>query len=379
MEQTRKAQILEDLIHINSVNGNEIDVANYLKKLLAEYGIEARIEEFGDKRANLIAEFGQPNGKVLGLTGHMDTVALGDVKKWKYDPLSATTEGDKVYGRGAADMKSGLAAQAIALIELKEAGFNPSGLVRFIATAGEEYGTPGANRLEKAGLAKDLTALVVGEPTSGNVVHATSGSYNYQVICQGLSAHSSMPERGVNAVSGLARFIELEAQLFDDAPLDPYLGSVKHSITILKAGEQVNTIPDLAELRGNIRPTRAFDNDKVTHRLQTAIEYLNQTTPYQLSLKILNDWWPIATAPDDQLVKVARQAANDSFGKEVELTIINGATDASVFVKHRPDLPVVVLGADEWTKAHQIDEFTTWSSYFATIKTYEKIITNYLV
>lgn len=378
MDKEKQAKILKDLIQINSVNGNEIDVAAYLAKLFEQYGFKTEIDAFGDRRANLIVEFGSDSSKrVLGVTGHMDTVAIGNRNNWHHDPFGAETQGDRLYGRGAADMKSGLAAQVIALIKLKESGWQPDGKIRFIATAGEEYGTPGANRLEERGIAKDLDALIVGEPTGGNIVYATSGSYNYQVICKGRSAHSSMPERGVNAVSGLARFIELEDRLFDNVPLDQYLGSVKHSITILKAGDQVNTIPDHAELRGNIRPTRAFDNQKVTQRLNQAIDYLNQTTDYQLSLNILNDWWPIATDPQNELVKLALTASKNSYQKDPELTIINGATDANVFVKHRPELPVIVLGADEWSRAHQVDEYTTWSSYFATISAYQTIMRDF--
>lgn len=378
MDKEKQAKILKDLIQINSVNGNEIDVAAYLAKLFEQYGFKTEIDAFGDRRANLIVEFGSDSSKrVLGVTGHMDTVAIGNRNNWHHDPFGAETQGDRLYGRGAADMKSGLAAQVIALIELKESGWQPDGKIRFIATAGEEYGTPGANRLEERGIAKDLDALIVGEPTGGNIVYATSGSYNYQVICKGRSAHSSMPERGVNAVSGLARFIELEDRLFDNVPLDQYLGSVKHSITILKAGDQVNTIPDHAELRGNIRPTRAFDNQEVTQRLNQAIDYLNQTTDYQLSLNILNDWWPIATDPQNELVKLALTASKNSYQKDPELTIINGATDASVFVKHRPELPIIVLGADEWSRAHQVDEYTTWSSYFATISAYQTIMRDF--
>ncbi|GIC73047.1 hypothetical protein LFLT20_00510 [Limosilactobacillus fermentum] len=149
MDQTERTRVLSDLVKINSVNGNELEVANYLRRLFEQHGLTADVQPFGDKRANLIVEVGA--GKpILGITGHMDTVALGDEGKWCHAPLSATIEGDRLYGRGAADMKSGLAAQVIALIELVESG-TLTGHVRFIATAGEEYGTPGANRLEEAG------------------------------------------------------------------------------------------------------------------------------------------------------------------------------------------------------------------------------------
>ena len=287
-----------------------------------------------------------------------------------------------MYGRGAADMKSGLAAEVIALIELHDADALPAGHVRFIATAGEEYGTPGANRLEAAGVANDLVGLLVGEPTSGNVVYAHSGSMNYRVSSTGKSVHSSQPENGVNAIDALVDFCVKERDLFNDAPVDPYLGTVKHSVTVINGGDQVNTIPDTAALKGNIRPTKSFNNDQVIERLQRAISEVNQEGKGQLSLDLIHNFRPVASDPSGQFVQRALQATQQAY-QEVpnhstpELKTINGATDASVFVKHNQELPVIVLGADDWNIAHQINEYTTISSYLATIKAYQEIIKHY--
>lgn len=378
MEPSEKVKVLQDLIKIHSVNGNEVEVAHYLQKLLAAHGIEPKVDEFGDRRANLTAEIGTgEDSRVLGFTGHQDTVAVPNPDRWQYPPFSGEVVGDRIYGRGAADMKSGLAAQALALIELKEANQLPAGKVRFIATAGEELGTPGAYRLEKQGTATDLDALVVGEPTGGNIIYAHSGSMNYRITSFGKSCHSSHPEQGINAIEGLLKFVEEEKHLFDDAKDDPYLGKVQHSITVINGGDQVNTIPDSATLHGNVRPTAAFNNEKVIDRLQDALEYINHTTPFQLELKIIQDFYPIATAPDNHFVQVALEAAQRNYPNDVKLDIINGATDASVFTLHRPDLPVVVLGCDSWNVAHQTDEFTTISSYLATIKAYKQIVRDF--
>lgn len=378
MERNERVQVLKDLIQINSANGNEIEVANYLQKLFKEHGIEAKIDAFGDKRANLTFDLGEGD-KILGITGHMDTVAIGS--GWHHDPFASEIEGDKLYGRGAADMKSGLAAEVIAIIELFESG-KIKGHIRFLATAGEEYGTPGANRLEEAGVVKDLSALLVGEPTGGNIVYAHSGSYNYRITSTGKSVHSSAPERGINAIEGLVDYCLAERTLFDDVGKDPYLGDVKHSVTIINAGDQVNTIPDKAELRGNIRPTRVFNNDQVTARIKEAVKKLNNEQDCQLSFEILNDWWPVASDPESDFVKSVLKDSQEAFAKypdhpTPELRTINGATDASVFVKHHQDLPVIVLGADEWAVAHQVDEFTSISSYLAIIETYKQVIQHY--
>lgn len=377
MDQTERTRVLSDLVKINSVNGNELEVANYLRRLFEQHGLTADVQPFGEQRANLIVEVGA--GKpILGITGHMDTVALGDEGKWRHAPLSATIEGDRLYGRGAADMKSGLAAQVIALIELVESG-TLTGHVRFIATAGEEYGTPGANRLEEAGVAKDLDALVVGEPTSGNVIYAHSGSYNYRIVSTGQAVHSSEPERGQNALEPLVDFALAERDLFFDVPDDPCLGPLKHSVTIIQGGEQVNTIPDYAELRGNIRPTLRFDNDHVTARLQAAVDRLNQEGAAHLTLEVLHSWRPVASDPNGDFVKRALQASQEAFAKysghaTPELGVIHGATDASVFVKHHHDLPVILLGADDWNISHQVNEYTTLSSFEATIEAYKRLI-----
>lgn len=363
MEVSEKVKVLQDLIKIHSVNGNEVEVAHYLQKLLASHGIDSKVDEFGDRRANLIAEIGTGESKkILGLTGHQDTVAVPNLDRWQHDPFGGEISGDYIFGRGAADMKSGLAAQAIVLIELKEAGQLPSGTVRFIATAGEELGTPGAYRLQKQGIADDLDALVVGEPTGGNVIFAHSGSMNYRVTSYGKSCHSSHPQNGINAIEGLLKFIEEEKHLFDNTKDDQYLGKVQHSITVIDGGSQVNTIPDSASLHGNIRPTAAFNNVKVADRLNDALEYINHTTPFQLELKIIQDFYPIATEPNNDFVQIALNAAQRNYPNDIKLDIINGATDASVFTLNRPDLPVVILGCDDWNAAHQNDEYTTIST-----------------
>lgn len=377
MEASEQVKVLQGLIKIRSTNGNEVAVARYLQQLLVAHGIRARVDEFGDRRANLIATVGGPHNRVLGLTGHMDTVAVDDPDHWQHDPFGATIVGDRIYGRGAADMKSGLAAQVLALIALADAGSLPNGTIKLIATAGEELGTPGAFRLAKQGVADDLAALVVGEPTGGNVIFAHSGSLNYTVTSTGKAAHSSAPERGINAISGLAKFIDAENKLFVDAAVDPYLGQVQHSITVIRGGQQVNTIPASAKLQGNVRPTAACDNQEVAERLQQAVNLINQQTNYHLVLNILMDYHPISTDPQSHFVQTAFAAAQANFPHPVSTGVINGATDASVFTANRPDLPVIVLGSDAWSLAHQTDEYTTIPSFLATIATYQQIITDF--
>jgi len=378
-EDNERIKLLQDFIKIQTPNGNEVEVAKYIGKLFDENGISYKIDEFGDKRANLVAEIGEKKvDDVLVLTGHQDTVTVPNADAWHHDPFGAEIVGDKLYGRGAADMKSGLAAQVRTFIELVKEGYKVPGTLRFIATAGEEFGTPGANRLNDQGISKDVNAMVVGEASDGNVVYAHCGSFNYEIQSKGKSTHSSTPELGINALDGLNEYSNREKHIFDDAPVDEYLGKLVHSITLIKGGDQVNIIPEYGELFGNIRPTLAFDNQHVIDAIQKTVDDINATTDYELTFKVIHSWHPVETSPEKHLVQVAKQAAEKNYqDRDIQLITYKGATDASVFTKGNPDIDVIVLGPDNASVVHQTDEFTTVSSYLDTIKTYKDVVKGY--
>ncbi|USS90980.1 ArgE/DapE family deacylase [Fructilactobacillus carniphilus] len=380
MKAAEKVQILRDLIQIPTVNGNEAAITDYLVRLFQEHGIASQVQPITDdkSRTNLIVEIGSgKTDQVFGFTGHQDTVAVGDEAEWEHAPFAATVVGDKLYGRGAADMKSGLAAEVIALIELVEEQREIPGKIRLLITAGEEYGAPGAYQIAP-NLLTDLDALVVGEATDGNVTYAHSGSFNYRIVSRGKAAHSSVPTHGINAIQGLVKYIQREAQIFADLPVDPTLGHVQHSVTVIRGGEQVNTIPDAAELLGNVRPTSVFGNQAVRRLLQTTIDQLNASTDYELELQVIHDFYPVKSQADDWLVQKAVAVSQANYpDRQIQAGIDNGATDASVFVKQNADLPVIVLGPDKAGTSHQRSEHTTISSFLATINIYKDLATQF--
>ncbi|GAF39766.1 acetylornithine deacetylase [Agrilactobacillus composti DSM 18527 = JCM 14202] len=119
LNEAARLKILSDLVAIPSVNGSEQLVAEYLENLLAQYGIESEVVQFSEKRANLVAEIGSGR-PVLGISGHLDVVSPGDAKAWlSGDPFTLTEKDGRLYGRGSEDMKSGLAAMAIASLKLR--------------------------------------------------------------------------------------------------------------------------------------------------------------------------------------------------------------------------------------------------------------------
>lgn len=368
--------LLQQLIQIDSQNGNELAVAQLIAHVLKDAGIQCEIDEFLPGRANLIAEVGNGD-RVLGLAGHMDTVEIGAHSSWQHDPFGGEIDNDRLYGRGAADMKAGIAAMIATLIDIKKQKIATKARIRLILTAGEEYGAIGAARMVGQGKIDDLAGLVIGEQTDNQVLYAHAGSLNYQLTAHGQAVHSSHPERGQNALTSLFQFANAEATAFSKLPVDPLLGKVTHSITVVNGGSQVNTIPDQAILKGNIRPTSTVNNDQIIAYLRQIVAQIPAT--HQVKLEILHSFWPVATSPNNYLVQTALAASQKACAKycpsrKVQLGIMDGATDASVYVRHCPQLPVVILGAGENVTAHTNDEYTTLSSLQALNSAYHQIV-----
>ena len=132
-----------------------------------------------------------------------------------------------MYGRGTADMKAGVAAGAIALIELKERQIDFPGEVWFIGTVGEEIGMIGAKALVDEGILDDVDAIIIPEPTNGNqAIYANKGSIQFQVTAKGKAAHSSAPHLGVNAIMTACKYILRVQERFDEISQDPKLSLI---------------------------------------------------------------------------------------------------------------------------------------------------------
>lgn len=378
MERERKIQILKDIVNIDSTNGHEEQVANYLQKLFAEYGIESEKVQYDVDRASLVSEIGSNDGKVLAFSGHMDVVDAGDVSKWKFPPFEATEHEGKLYGRGATDMKSGLAAMVIAMIELHEEKQKLNGKIRLLATVGEEVGELGAEQLTQKGYADDLDGLIIGEPSGHRIVYAHKGSINYTVKSTGKNAHSSMPEFGVNAIDNLMLFYnEVEKFVKSIDATNEILGDFIHNVTVIDGGNQVNSIPEKAQLQGNIRSIPEMDNETVKQVLVKIINKLNKQENVNLELIFDYDKQPVFSDKNSDLVHIAKSVASDIVKEEIPLLGISGTTDAAEFTKAKKAFPVIIFGPGNETP-HQVNENVPVENYLEMIDVYKRIAIDFL-
>lgn len=159
-------QLLKEMLQLKSVNppGDEEPVANLIASVLQLNGIAAEVKTLDRNRANVVARIsGSGTKQSLVFSGHMDTVPPGDIP-WQFDPYEAVEHEGKIYGRGASDMKSGLAAMVMALVEIAKSGVKLQGDLILAATAGEEVDCLGAHAMVKNGLLDGVGAMVIGEP-----------------------------------------------------------------------------------------------------------------------------------------------------------------------------------------------------------------------
>ncbi|MEE6714782.1 ArgE/DapE family deacylase [Schleiferilactobacillus harbinensis] len=406
-------QILADLVAIPSVNDHEAAVADYLEKLLAKHHITAQRVPYAPGRDNLVAEIGNGQGPVLGFDGHADTVALGDRAKWQTDPLVGTIKAGKMYGRGVTDMKAGLAAGMIAMIQLQDAGVLLNGTIRLLATVGEEIGELGAHQLAEQGYVDDMAGIVIGEPSgvvkdfvtqpaaqsifplspeerdalvAANqnteqhfVVAAHKGTLAFRVDSVGQAAHSSMPELGYNAITPLLTFYNRVQQYFEDQAglKDPILGPATPVVTLLNAGEQINTVPASASMSINVRTIPEKTNDAMLADIQALADEVNQAEQAHLTIRVISKLSPMSTDPNARLVQLTKRIGEKHLKQQLPVIGVSGGTDASPIVDRNPNIEAVVFGPGNFS-AHQVNEYVDMGIYHQYINLYIDLFKHYL-
>lgn len=379
MDDKRKIKILQDLIQIPSENDHEEKVALYLQALLKEYGIDSELVEYIPGRANLVASIeGQGPGKILGLSGHMDVVAAGDPANWTHDPFAGEIVDGRMYGRGTTDMKAGLAALVLAMIEIKENQLPFKGEIRLLATVGEEIGMYGSKQLVDEGYADGLDGLIVAEPSGAEVlVYCHKGSIQYEIISHGKAAHSSMPDLGIDALQQMVDYINVSNQKFQalkDQGSHPVLGETINVNTVIEGGDQINSVPEKVVMKANARIIPQVDNEAFLDAVEESLAEVNEQIEGRLELKILQNNPPVDSQPDSQLIQIFKKVT----GKDLAVIGLGGATDASNFGRLEKPFDLAIYGPGESSLAHVVDEYVEVDDYLSFIDVYKQAIVDYL-
>jgi acetylornithine deacetylase ArgE len=327
-------------------------IGDYLKEMRVE-GAHVEVHRFASGRANVVATFPGDSPGLL-LAGHMDVVSVGDASAWSSPPFEGKQRNGRLYGRGAADMKGGLAAMLMAIGSFKRKKLKRS--LSFVATAGEEAGLDGLRALISSKKIEEVKARcgVVGEPTDMKVVRAHRGSIACKVTLHGRSAHASDPSLGINSIEKAVAFIEKLGPLRRELSkgFDPDLGRTILTPTVITGGTKSNVIPASCELTLDARTIPGHDGRTILEGLGAVAESLQKKDEsFSADIEILYETLPLSVSPAEEVVKLGE-------------SITGSPSVVAPFGTEAPDygkigIPTVVMGPGSVREAHIYDEFVT--------------------
>jgi acetylornithine deacetylase len=349
-------RLTAELVRRPSVSGDEKPVADFIANYLSDHGFTVDTSEIEPGRPNVTTGWGNDDRKVLLLTGHTDTVPIGD--GWQHDPLGAEIVDGRLYGRGSCDMKAGLAGMMMALIAVKRGLRRPRGRIVFAGCVDEEEGGKGTQGAISAGLKADWA--VIGEPTDLQPICATKGNCYFEVKIGGRGAHAGSPERGINAIYGAAEAIRAVQSHQTELSRRRHglLGSPSVSVGTIKGGLTVSAVPDqcsfwvdrrlLPEETGR---SALAEFSHALHRHPAAPEGVTVTE------RLVMEMPSMETPRDHPLVAALARAARDAGAPDLAPGGWSAACDGG-FLQRDASMPVVLFGPGSIVnQAHRPDEF----------------------
>ncbi|MCJ8140705.1 succinyl-diaminopimelate desuccinylase [Falsirhodobacter halotolerans] len=376
---TDPVQLTADLVRCPSVTPNEGGALVLMERVLSEAGFTCtRVDRGGI--SNLYARWGRKGAnRTFGFNGHVDVVPMGDPGAWSQDPFGGVIEGDWLYGRGATDMKSGVAAFAAAAMDFVQAT-PPDGAVVLTLTGDEEanadHGTTAIlDWMRDAG--EMMSVCLVGEPTSveemGDMMKiGRRGSVTIGITAHGVQGHAAYPHRAKNPVTALARLIaRLDATPLDQGT-DHFDPSTLAVVTFDTGNPASNVIPAEARATVNIRFNDGWDGPRLVDHLTRAAAQVEGETgvAFTLTHKVNGD--SFVTPPGD-LTALVGGAVQAVTGREPSPSTSGGTSDARFVKDHCPVVEFGLVGH----RMHGVDERVRVSD-IVTLKTiYTRILTDY--
>ncbi|MCD6726725.1 MAG: ArgE/DapE family deacylase [Solirubrobacteraceae bacterium] len=364
-------ELLRELVRAPSPNppGDERAAMTVVRDYLGRIpGIE--IEDVGvtPERPMLVATLhgGAGPGRTILFGGHIDTVPAGD--GWAREPFGGEISAGRLFGRGASDMKGGIAGFLVALRQLAARRSEWCGtIVAHVVPDEEPGGQLGAELLLKSGRITG-DAAIIAEPSGLAVFRAQKGNLFATVTFEGRSAHGSTPELGDNAVSHAARFaLDVEQRL---APLlaqrrHELVGRASISVGTIRGGVRTNVVPDECVLTVDRRVLPSEDLEQATSELSRFIDGRGAVTFDHIGAAF-------ETPAEHWLVQAAVDVVNEVRGGEVPVGGLVGSSDAR-FYAAGAGIPTIIIGPGTMDQAHVPDESVDIDLLISSVAVYREL------
>lgn len=384
---------VQELTQIPSVWKPEVGMgeelaARWVEAHCREIGLETYFEIVRPGRPNVIALHRMAPGPTLMFEGHTDVVTEGDPAIWRDPPFAAVIREGRIYGRGANDMKAGLAAALVAIKAIVESGVRLNGSLLFGAVCDEEGDMLGITHFVERGWADAVSAAIVCEPGENHLCVTQKGVMWLHVVIHGEMAHGAMPLTGANTAYAMARFLSLvrslELRIMADHGIDPFLGkpSITPTVVLTPArghGEpQKNVMPGASETMLDIRLIPGQEPEALALEIETLLKSaLAGESRLRYALRVLEIRQPTFTDPDHPMVNALASAYTDLTSHPPIYGGLPGSTGGTI-LHTRKDIPIVACGPGDLRISHHIDEWVSLDEIKTAARLYVLAAMRYL-
>lgn len=393
IEKEHTTKLLMNLVSIDSPYFEEDNVMDFVYEWFNQNNMEPFIHDYHEKKVtgfkgkNIVVNLeGKKSGPVICINGHLDTVKL--CNGWTVNPKGEII-GDRLYGVGALDMKSGCASTMIALKAFHEnhSDFNGKIIATYVSVEEGPYGM-GTNSLIEDGYLNDVDFSIVTEPSAGftgesfpNICLGARGGYGLEVEFFGISSHAATPEMGINAVSDASKFIcELENI---DYKKDPHLGKGSACVVAVESDGGACSVPDYAKLRLFWHIVVGESEKTITDEIEKALKRANIQCRYNIKFREApsegsKGFLPYTITGEEPLAKDFMETIKNVCKTEPSVSYFQSIGDFN-YLGSRLGAPAVIFGA-AGSNFHGIDEYAELESVFKTAEVIyaflEKVLCN---
>ena len=391
VELTRALVRIPSVYRPGEPGANEAEVAAFVESWFRREGLPVEVQDVAPGRPNILAWVGEKGSgrRCLLLEGHTDVVTEGDPKDWTRPPFAAEMSDGRIYGRGAADMKSGLAAAMVALAAFKRAGVTPKGKLLVGALVDEEDGMIGVRHLVKTAAGRELDAAIICEPEENELCLEQRGVVWARIRARGKMAHGAMPEAGVNPLTALGAILRqvpaLEKRLRKQCQKSRYLKPPTVTPTIIQGpprgvgAPQSNVIPAIAEMTLDVRLTPGISSEGVQAEIEALCRQAEAAVPgVKLEWEAVNAF-RLATKVEksEALVLAMIHGVRKATGSAPRYGGVPGSTDGTI-LRMELGIPIVTCGPGSRLIPHQVDEYVETKEIADAARIYAAAALKYL-
>lgn len=370
-------ELLKKLISFPSINppGNEAEISDFIYEFMTNAGIETIRIPAEENRINIVSKIvGKSSKNGIIFTGHMDVVPVSEEEKsrWTSDPFIPLQKDDFLFGRGACDMKSGLAAAMIAMVNLVKSGTVPERDIYLVATIDEEDSMKGSKALWNHQFISNANEVIVCEPTDFKVCTASRGRTYGTITVKGHTGHGSHFNEENNAILIANRIInEMRNTSFSEYSHSIYGESFWQPLAIC-AGVEPCVVPDICTIKIDARLTPGHLPDQIWTELDRIIaDIYDKYSNIEINYEIIDKREPWIINSDSPLLKNIKKAYAE-MSTPFKTDYFMGTTDGTIL--RRANRDVLIVGPGDLKYAHSENECVSISEYEMAIELYSKLM-----